>query len=160
MEWEWRTRRRQPASASAGDARESPISCCVGGSGLLAICLDDVVGGAWSPRSSRRGGSAAQRILGCPQVMARVAVLRDHGSALGRPPSTQCTPSPWRTSRNCEQRCQRTVRETLSEVRRVRKLTLVELPRRMRRPQSTVSRIEREADMVLSTLAACVESPW
>ncbi len=50
------------------------------------------------------------------------------------------------------------VREALGELRRVRQITQVELSRTMRRPQSTVSRIEREGDMLLSTLAAYVES--
>jgi ribosome-binding protein aMBF1 (putative translation factor) len=50
------------------------------------------------------------------------------------------------------------VREALGELRRVRHLTQVELSRTMRRPQSTISRIEREGDMLLSTLAAYVEA--
>ncbi|MGH9129051.1 MAG: helix-turn-helix domain-containing protein [Acidimicrobiales bacterium] len=50
------------------------------------------------------------------------------------------------------------VREALGELRRVRQITQVELSRAMRRPQSTVSRIEREGDMLLSTLAAYVEA--
>jgi ribosome-binding protein aMBF1 (putative translation factor) len=50
------------------------------------------------------------------------------------------------------------VRDALGELRRVRQLTQVELSRTMQRPQSTVSRIEREGDMLLSTLAAYVEA--
>ena len=50
------------------------------------------------------------------------------------------------------------VRDALGELRRVRKLTQVELSRTMQRPQSTISRIEREGDMLLSTLAAYVEA--
>lgn len=50
------------------------------------------------------------------------------------------------------------VREALGELRRVRQLTQVELSRTLGRPQSTVSRIEREGDMLLSTLAAYVEA--
>ena len=50
------------------------------------------------------------------------------------------------------------VHEALGELRRVRQLTQVELSRTMRRPQSTISRIEREGDMLLSTLAAYVEA--
>lgn len=50
------------------------------------------------------------------------------------------------------------VRDALGELRRVRQLTQVELSRTMQRPQSTISRIEREGDMLLSTLAAYVEA--
>ena len=50
------------------------------------------------------------------------------------------------------------VRDALDELRRVRQLTQVELSRTMGRPQSTISRIEREGDMLLSTLAAYVEA--
>jgi ribosome-binding protein aMBF1 (putative translation factor) len=50
------------------------------------------------------------------------------------------------------------VRDALAELRRVRRLTQVELSRTMQRPQSTISRIEREGDMLLSTLAAYVEA--
>lgn len=50
------------------------------------------------------------------------------------------------------------MREALGELRRVRQVTQVELSRAMQRPQSTVSRIEREGDMLLSTLAAYVEA--
>jgi ribosome-binding protein aMBF1 (putative translation factor) len=50
------------------------------------------------------------------------------------------------------------VRDALGELRRVRQLTQVELSRTMGRPQSTISRIERQGDMLLSTLAAYVEA--
>lgn len=50
------------------------------------------------------------------------------------------------------------VRQALGELRRVRQITQVELSRTMNRPQSTVSRIEREGDMLLSTLGAYVEA--
>lgn len=50
------------------------------------------------------------------------------------------------------------VRDALGELRRVRQLTQVELSQTMHRPQSTISRIEREGDMLLSTLAAYVEA--
>ena len=50
------------------------------------------------------------------------------------------------------------VRDALGELRRVRQLTQVELSRTMQRPQSTISRIERERDMLLSTLVAYVEA--
>lgn len=50
------------------------------------------------------------------------------------------------------------VRDALGELRRVRQLTQVELSHTMQRPQSTISRIEREGDMLLSTLAAYVEA--
>ena len=50
------------------------------------------------------------------------------------------------------------VRDALGELRRVRQLTQVELSRTMQRPQSTISRIEREGDLLLSTLAAYVEA--
>ena len=50
------------------------------------------------------------------------------------------------------------VRDALGELRRVRQLTQVELSRTMQRPQSTISRIEPEGDMLLSTLAAYVEA--
>ena len=49
-------------------------------------------------------------------------------------------------------------RDALGELRRLRQLTQVELSRTMQRPQSTISRIEREGDMLLSTLAAYVEA--
>ncbi|MGH9073163.1 MAG: helix-turn-helix domain-containing protein [Acidimicrobiales bacterium] len=49
------------------------------------------------------------------------------------------------------------VHHAIAELRRARQVTQLELSRALRRPQSSVSRIEREGDMLLSTLAAYVE---
>jgi len=125
-------------------------------------------------------------------LAARIAMLRDHGPALGRPTVdtiqgsklANICPAPRKDE---EERAMKRfeeleaqvvadaarreaveserskvvteqVRAALGELRRVRQLTQVELSRTMQRPQSTISRIEREGDMLLSTLAAYVEA--